>query len=147
MENIMFHKDNKLEFIDILNFFKETPVYDIFVYEELVANTGIYNNYYIWDNLKDVLSPRKEYLNPKRFSIILALDINDKRVGMLMFLWRNMAMVRGLWPIEFAENVEKNPNKLNNTFRLFLREPSLWRMLFIIKHQKSKRNKNLMDLP
>ncbi|MEX0568569.1 MAG: hypothetical protein Q6363_005325 [Candidatus Njordarchaeota archaeon] len=124
--------DFELEFTDIIEVLGEIPIYKKLLFDKLIDSIKQNENYYVWENIKDIKPPEEVPFGLDNYFIVLAVDKEELRFGILMVLYQEKVIVGGLWPSELAEAVKEDHDILDAVLYTVLEKPENWKELVVV---------------
>lgn len=124
--------DFSLDFVDIIEVLGEIPVYKRMVFDRLVRNIKMHENYKHFENIKDITPPEKVPFSLQSYFILLGIDDEGLKYGLLMILLEDRVVLGGIWPEALAEAIKSDPKILDGLIYAFMERPSNWKEVIIV---------------
>ncbi len=124
--------DFTVEFVDIREILGGIPTYKPLLFEKLTENIKEQENYYPWENIKNVIPPEEVPFGLSSYFILLAIDKNNLKFGLFMILLEDQVVLGGIWPQEFAEAIKEDNEILDGVLYALLEKPDNWKEVFLV---------------
>jgi len=120
-----------IEFIDVKGIYDSYVGFERSVFNELLENFNKFENYKSKNVINEVKSPEGEDLSDRPILMLVGLDKNDLRFGMLLYLSDEDVVILGLWPEQFFDAVKSDENVLIGALVAFLKAPENWKLVHL----------------
>lgn len=124
--------DIGMNFSDVVDIFGGVPILKRSFLEKIVEMIGRGENYYAWNNIKDVKPPEEVDVNLDQYFIILAADKGNRKYGFLMILIKAGVALCGIWPEALANAVRKNKEILDRILFSIAERPDTWEEVILV---------------
>lgn len=124
--------DFELEFVDVVEILGKIPIYKKLLFDKLIEAIKQNDNYYVWENIKNIKPPEEVPFSLGNYFIILAIDKEGLKFGILMVLFQEKVILGGLWPSELADAVKKDNDILDAVLYTVLEKPDNWKELVVV---------------
>ncbi len=128
-----------LEFIDVRQIYNNYVGFEKSVFDELLENFNKYDNYESENKILGIISPEGENLSDRPILILIGLDKNNLKFGMLLYLGEEDTIILGLWPEQFFEAVKSDENVLIGAIVAFLKAPENWKLVKMVLPSQFKK--------
>lgn len=130
--------DFELKFRDTKDIFgKEVPAFKREFFDKIIEAIKNNDNYYVWENIKSITPPKDAQIELTLYTIdnyfiILGIDQDDLRYGILMLLTEDAVIVRGIWPDGLVDAIKKDHEFLDGVLFGVLGRPDLWKEVVVV---------------
>jgi len=130
--------DVKVSFVDIIEVLGEIPVLKEMFLDRLLERIKESDNYYTWSNIKSVVPPEEIELGLEQYYIILGVDKEGRKYGLLMILTGKGVVLGGIWPVGLAEAIKEDKELLNGLLFTLLEKPDFWQEVVFVYAMKKE---------
>ncbi len=132
--------DVEVGFVDIIEILGEIPVLKRMFLDRLLEQIKASENYYTWSNIKNVTPPEELDLRLEQYFIILGVDREGRKYGLLMILTGEGIILGGIWPTALADAIKEDKKLLNALLFTLAEKPDFWdEVVFVYAETQEKK--------
>lgn len=120
-----------IQFIDVKAIYSSYVGFERSVFNELLENFNRFENYRTKNIINEIKSPEGENLSNEPILMLVGLDKNDLRFGVLLYLSDEDVVILGLWPEQFFNAVKNDENVLVGALVAFIKAPGNWKVVHL----------------